>query len=394
VSWRRIAAAAAPAAATAVLLLGGLEWLVRTELDVYRCDPELGWTFRPGARGIKWNRQREFFERVEFNSAGFRDVERAAAPPPGAFRILALGDSFTASLQVPREETFLARLERELAQELPPGRSAEVINAGVDGYGTAQELLLHRGRFADFAVDLVLLQVFMENDLTDNARRAGDANHYLAARCGRPYFDFGEQGVRFAGRSAPAASDPPERWLRRSRMWTSLVPAPIGGNGAEPTFVNADLFRTPPPPALRGAWRLTQDLISMLRGEVRARGARFALLVVPDKRVTGQVDPAALFGVDPTALGRGHAWITGFARDQKIPLADLLPPLRAELEAGRPPYFQADSHLNREGHERAARALLAWLRDHCGELGVPVASCAAAPPAPGDRSPPARAAPR
>lgn len=373
----RAAAAAAPALVTAALLLAGLEWLVRSQLDVYQCDPALGWTFEPDSTGIKWNRRREFFERVRFNSEGLRDLQRERIKPAGAFRVVVLGDSFTASLQVPREDTFVARLESGLAERLAAGRRVEVINAGVDGFGTAQELLLFRERMARHAPDLVLLQVFMENDLTDNSSEAGGWNHHLATRCGRPYFELAQGAVRFAGLSVPPQPGLARRWMRRSQLLFTLLPAVSADPAARPAFVNLDVFRPDAPPAVERAWRLTRELLLALRSEVRTRGARLALLVIPDKRTAGLVSEKerATLGSDVVDFRRAHRLIVGFARDHAIPLVDLLPVLAEEVRAGRTPYFASDSHLTREGHAMAARASVESLAEHCTELRLPLQDC-------------------
>lgn len=364
--------------ASAALFLGALEWFVRSRLDVFRCDETLGWTFEPRASGYKWSREGEFFQRIDFNSAGFRDVERATAKPPGTFRVLVLGDSMTASLQVLREESFVARVESALGERIREGLRVEVLNAGVDGFGTAQELLLFRDRLFRHGADLVLLQVFMENDLTDNSRAAGAWNHYLAGRCGRPYFELAGGGLRFA---APPEPTPPSglgaRLLGRSQLYSNLLASPTRDGGPPPAFTNFDLFRRVPPPALWASWRLTRELMLALRAQVHASGSRFAVLVVSDKRAVGQVreEERRTLGSELVDFQRGHGLITGFLREQGIPAADVVPVLREEVRAGRPPYFAIDSHLTREGHAIAARAIVEWLADHCAELRVPLRSC-------------------
>jgi hypothetical protein len=51
---------------------------------------------------------------VTTNSVGLRDVEHALSKPPGTYRIVVLGDSLSEAIQVDREKTFWAELQREL----------------------------------------------------------------------------------------------------------------------------------------------------------------------------------------------------------------------------------------------------------------------------------------
>lgn len=65
-----------------------------------------------------------------------RDRERSYAAAPGAFRILALGDSFVEAYSVPLEDSVTQVLERSLPSSEAP---IEVINGGTAGYSTGQE---------------------------------------------------------------------------------------------------------------------------------------------------------------------------------------------------------------------------------------------------------------
>ena len=72
-------------------------------------DPELGWRLRPGTRT-----RNAFGPGIDLttNARGFRRRgETGAAVPPGTFRILCLGDSFTLGHQVGDDETWPARME-------------------------------------------------------------------------------------------------------------------------------------------------------------------------------------------------------------------------------------------------------------------------------------------
>ena len=101
------------------------------------------------------------------NGQGMRaDRDFAREKPPGTKRIVSLGDSFTVGYEVEGEETFSSVLEARLRAA---GRQVEVLNAGVSGYGNAEECVyLERELFA-YSPDLVLVS-FYQNDLVDNVR--------------------------------------------------------------------------------------------------------------------------------------------------------------------------------------------------------------------------------
>lgn len=359
-------------------LLGGLELGVRRALDVYRCDEHLGWTFDPGDSGFKWSRHGEFLQPVHFNSLGFHDDEHPPHKPDGAYRVLVLGDSISASLQVPPESAFLNRTQRELDDRAQPDRSIELIDAGIDGFGTAQELLLFRERMARFEPDLVLLQMFITNDLTDNSSEAGDWNHYLARRCGRPYFALEDGRLEFRGRSQGASGGGfLDALLLHSQLYANLVSGEPP-DGAGPAFRDQEILDVTASPPLQRAWELTQRLLRELAREVESRGMAFAVLIVPDKMATGQFTEEQIeAGLPQNGYDTPHRQLAASLAENGYRYLDLLPALeRFRKETGRPAYFTVDSHWNEDGHAVAARALSEWLVGHCRELGLPIEGCA------------------
>lgn len=104
---------------------------------------------------------------MRINGQGLRaDREHAREKPPGVRRIVALGDSFTIGYEVALEDCFASVLERELARR---GLAAEVLNAGVSGFGSAEACLYLERELIHYQPDLVLLS-FHDNDLADNVR--------------------------------------------------------------------------------------------------------------------------------------------------------------------------------------------------------------------------------
>jgi hypothetical protein len=58
------------------------------------------------------------------NQQGLRGPEVSQAKPPGTFRVLGLGDSFTFGTGVREQDTFLRRLEVDLDRSAPPGAAS------------------------------------------------------------------------------------------------------------------------------------------------------------------------------------------------------------------------------------------------------------------------------
>jgi lysophospholipase L1-like esterase len=98
-----------------------------------------------------------FYEfRGKTNSLGFRDREHSPAKPDGVYRIAVLGDSVTMGLQIQnREDLFPEVLQRELETA---GHRIEVLNFGVSGYNTQQEVAIFLEKGLEYRPDLVLVQ--------------------------------------------------------------------------------------------------------------------------------------------------------------------------------------------------------------------------------------------
>src|SRR5262245_3154873 len=136
--------------------------------STYTLDPLFGWSLRPGAsaweadEGVAWSK---------INSLGFRDLERTVNKPQGVYRVAVLGDSLTEARQVDMDKMYTSLTEKELNRGHCCGEGGvEVLNFGVPGYGTCQELLLLRERVWKFSPDMIVLQVYTGNDIFNNHR--------------------------------------------------------------------------------------------------------------------------------------------------------------------------------------------------------------------------------
>ncbi len=120
----------------------------------YRYDTELGWFPRENSeKTVKGSR----IIHVKHNKNGFRDIDHG---PKTKKRIAFLGDSFVWGYDVEYGERFTEYLQKKLPDW-------EIINMGVSGYSTDQELILLERWFDFFKPDIVFL-VICDNDQPGN----------------------------------------------------------------------------------------------------------------------------------------------------------------------------------------------------------------------------------
>jgi len=129
---------------------------------IYEPDAEIGFRYIPGSSG-RVSGHFEINNWVEINSLGFYD-EEPLPPERSDLRVLAVGDSFTAAMNVPRADVWTAVTERELRTRGFP--TADVVNLGIDGTGTDVHVRLME-RFVPRLRPQVVVLAFYGNDYLD-----------------------------------------------------------------------------------------------------------------------------------------------------------------------------------------------------------------------------------
>jgi len=351
----------------------------------YTRDPYTGGAHRPGVKGW-WTAEGPGW--VEINSRGQRDREHSEAKPPGTFRIAVLGDSYAEAFQLPMEQSFWSVLEQRLNGDgAIGGRKAEVLNFGVSGYGTAQELLALRHRVWAFDPDLVLLTVTTGNDVRNNAKA-------LEGNPGIPYFnlegnrlslDAGYRSMwryRAPWRQVIAAVSSLSDHFRIVQLANRARHAYLARTAAQrlaeaavrtaaETGLDEMVFRPPADPAWRDAWAVTEALIAQMDREVRGRGARFlvatlssGIQVHPDPKVREAF--AAQLGVPD--LYYPDRRLAAFCGTAGIPSVSLAPGL-ALVATERQLFLHGFGrtlgygHWNADGHRLAGERLAEVIRE-------------------------------
>lgn len=139
------------------------EWL-----NLFTAAPRVHYKLKPNVRARVSNtvNRREIARGlevlIESDSRGFRTAERPWAKPPGAYRIVFLGDSTTFGWGVEAGERFSDLVETALNAE-GEGRRFEAINLGLPGYTTHHALRLLDDIALRYEPDMLILS-FGAND--------------------------------------------------------------------------------------------------------------------------------------------------------------------------------------------------------------------------------------
>jgi hypothetical protein len=176
-------------------------------------DLQLGWSLRPNFSGWTAEENRLY---VHINSDGLRDREHSVTKSSNTVRVAVLGDSYMEAMNVPLDKTFSSFLEGNLnACVEPKGKRVEIINFGIAGYGTAQELLTFRHHAVNYNPDVVLLAFYTNNDVYNNSRSLNPSSNFDRS----PYFVFqGDRLVLDDSFLKVVTADAQQAWFRRMRI--------------------------------------------------------------------------------------------------------------------------------------------------------------------------------
>lgn len=219
----------------------GSNGILQSQYGLFRLDAQSGFAMRPNL--CVRLRSPEYDQVLRTNSRGFVGPETPLAKAPDEFRIVVLGDSYTAGGQVPYEQNYTALLEGLLHTD--GFTNVRVINAGIGGCGTACQAGVLRENVAWMQPDLVVVSVFVGNNITENV---------FAVRGG--YRDAPEhpKGVTW-GPAAAEMLDESGTWFPRNGLPAADVPPPWDPSQGLPQPVGNSPLGTPPygPPSTAAA---------------------------------------------------------------------------------------------------------------------------------------------
>ena len=313
-------------------------------------NAELGWQLTPGWSGTHHHYDYEVV--YDIDASGWRLAPQAQMT---GSRVAVLGDSFTFGLGVANDETFVARLNTLSDGQL------HYLNFGVPGYSTDQEWLLLKKTGKAIKPDIVLLVVYLGNDLFDNNRPFP-----LQADHAKPYFrlDTDRQlllensPVPLATKSAAARNtgladivlgdkkpSPPllTRTLGQLRLARRL------GIFQQPGRLDEGMLEARFDPYIA----LFLALTDALADSSRELGAELVIALLPGASLINQ--PESLSAHYQAFLRK--QLVAGLAERPDTQVIDLASMLAAADNHSQPWYFPNEGHLTPQGHQLVAQLL-------------------------------------
>jgi len=340
--------------AFALLLAEGLcrvfipDWTPRESerVNFWVFDPRLGWAHRPGQSGEMVHQ--DFTIHVSINHEGYRDDEYPFNRTDKK-RLLVLGDSFAWGFGVEQSERFSELLEKQFPQW-------EIINLGVSGYSTDQELLVLQTELYRYHPDKVLV-LLHRNDFWGNA--VEEAYSYY-----KPRFELTKDN-RLELRNVPvpemSTHQKLKRWLLGKTWFLGRAYATVtnvitrlafrlGSLAALLTPLSTDPLPVNPSSTPDGTETEPDD-----GGDYSLR-VTCALLVEMNRLAGTESVTMQLAGFSLDASQ--SAALSACSAEAGLPFLDMSPTFRAR---GKEVRFEHDFHWNVAGHQQAAELLAPFL---------------------------------
>jgi hypothetical protein len=339
---------------------------------LYETSSDYIFRLRPNADGFfrfKVTKSESRTVSYHISAQGFRDREFEAKASE-EFRIAMLGDSFTFGRPVAQENTIPKYLERILNDD-DESESISVINAGMNGAGPWQEFGIFTDRVLPLDPDLVILQVFLANDI-DNALEKVDKQPQA--------YDRGWHSTLKRHRRRNTVSGRVEDWVwHKSRVYREmckatdsdfwvyelvshfrLVPKVAGvrnpPNAKRPFWMEANIKEWYPD--LEEGFKILGDYILSMDRVCQEKGIDFAVYAIPlPGEIYDELWEVDMQHVPPDAeyeRTKALRRLYEFLETNEVSHFDVTDPIRNTGPIDST-FYLLDGHLTEQGNEAVAR---------------------------------------
>ncbi len=271
-------------------------------------------------------------------------------------RILVLGDSITFGIYVDDDETFCRLLEKK-SREV--GIPLEVLNGGVDGYWPRNELLWFGSRGISFGPDIVILVLYIGNDVKGELREVDD----IVVRDGFLYHRNRKINIE-----EEAATDGLYHWFRARRLYQFICHRywtlkKILDQGQGKTRFNfSEMFEKRGFPEEGEAYDRLMISIRELAKMCRENDIAFLTVLIPTFEQV-YFDELNIRERRKYDMKRPNRKIVPMVQSEGIPVLDLLE--TNDFQVKKDLYLPLERiHLSVEGHQVVAENSYTFLRDN------------------------------
>lgn len=308
-------------------------------------DPDIGYRFHPDQTRPMYGEGRVELGDVTINALGLRGPVPLDARPAGMARIACLGDSFTFGWAVEDDETYPAQLAARIREKLGDD-AAEVLNFGLPGHNTENEVAAYEHLARPHAPDVAILGFYL-NDL-EPPFPAPAEDSWLQAAFGRTaLLEFLNQELGLSAALSGSNQTPEQRAYIRAfhEHRDEIYLDPRSEVGA---------------PYLRACLSALEQLI----GATRADGTKLLIVAFPARFQVNPLRAALRDGGDVAQLlaerCRVQAEVRALAEAHGVPFLDLMHPF---VGSDIDPYGKVDKgHPSPAGYTLAAHEILRSLR--------------------------------
>jgi len=314
--------------------------------QMYTHHEKVGWWGIPNLKTCEI--EHAAFGIVRTNSIGMRsDRDYPLKRPEGRQRIVLLGDSYTAGWTVKVSDRFSDLLEHSYP-------NLDVMNFGLPGSGTAQQLLVYETFAKPFESDAYIFAPFWNNILRNSEGRWLWRAGLRAAWISKPYFTLEDEGLVL--HNVPV----PEKLAFDAEALEAEKHLGEFDTGRKPTRFRTKLFYALAKPNAgydsedSPSWRLMRAILQRFIEQVD--GKPVFILPLPDQC-------HICFDIAPTYLAR-YEKLHNPARNCFV--VDPLPYFqRLSHEQRRKCCGERDPHYSPIGHKVVAEAISDALETHC-----------------------------
>lgn len=287
-------------------------------------DPVLNWRFVPNSTvqygNVIW----------QYNSTGFRDVEHALEKPTNVTRVVVVGDSVTEGSGVKQGELFTS-----FAQTLL-GSRYEIINLGMSGLNTPQEIHILAVEGMKYAPDIVVVNFILN-----------DCDFFSEFYATERFQKKKDEKIGLLGDMTIAPHL--KRWLKSSALIYSVkgrleyLQGVITGKEEKNYYVS--LWDNPE------CHRRVLSGFDALKALQERSHFDVHVLIWP-----------LLVNYESYGFSHVHAWVRENATQRGFKVLDLLPLYSSKRYRDLQVTAEDNVHPNGEGHRLSARAYVDWIR--------------------------------